>query len=396
MAILLKTGETAMQNIKPHHLKALRLALRLTVKRAASSINIGERTWRTYETAEQNASSITMPKERLITFCERHGVPYPPVSNDGTILVGASKVISITTYKGGVGKSPITVAVAAYIASTGKKVAIITNDIVFDRMEYYDPWITRRLEGKVRAVDFYGESNIIMYPNEVEELTRELDANEKSWLGLAEGFVTMLTDDLRKRLSAKKSATRTFENLVRDYDFIFLDLNKDIVKIKLLSHMVIVIFDIECIASVRSARNFYDDLLSPQSGRPAISVFGLVTNYAPYSGISDISECFDNPENVKAIRKIMISSYEHQSSVFQAARELKMPFLRTFLTKAHAMEIELYNKARAFEDWFCYFNSLVEIAPQSPASEEIRRLADELCSMLSSSSTLPHRALSGR
>ncbi|MNC81760.1 hypothetical protein D3C75_1349930 [compost metagenome] len=53
------------------------------------------------------------------------------------------------------------------------------------------------------------------------------------------------------------------------------------------------------------------------------------------------------------------------------------------------MEIEIYNSSRPFRDGFCYFNSLVEIAPQSPASDEVRRLADEICEMLSK----PHPSL---
>jgi chromosome partitioning protein len=58
-------------------------------------------------------------------------VPYPPVSNDGRLLVNGCKVMSITTLKGGVGKSPITVNVATELAGRGKRVAIISSDIVY-------------------------------------------------------------------------------------------------------------------------------------------------------------------------------------------------------------------------------------------------------------------------
>jgi DNA-binding XRE family transcriptional regulator len=39
-----------MSNIQPHQLKALRKACGLTVRKAAVSVHVNERTWRTYET----------------------------------------------------------------------------------------------------------------------------------------------------------------------------------------------------------------------------------------------------------------------------------------------------------------------------------------------------------
>ncbi|SUD79155.1 Uncharacterised protein [Pseudomonas putida] len=52
--------------------------------------------------------------------------------------------------------------------------------------------------------------------------------------------------------------------------------------------------------------------------------------------------------------------------------------LRTFMTKAHSMEIARYNSTRGFWDGYCYFDSVVDFAPDSLASDEIRRLTDEL------------------
>ncbi|MNJ05023.1 hypothetical protein D3C73_1660760 [compost metagenome] len=48
------------------------------------------------------------------------------------------------------------------------------------------------------------------------------------------------------------------------------------------------------------------------------------------------------------------------------------------MTKAHSMEIARYNSTRGFWDGYCYFDSVVDFAPNSLASDEVRRLADEL------------------
>lgn len=376
-----------MPIIRPHQLKALRNACGLTVKKAAASVHVNERTWRTYETDVNNASSIRIPEERLIAFCERHGVPYPPVSNDGRILKGACKVISITAYKGGVGKSPITVAVAAYLGSIGKKVAIVTNDFVFYCRAQKDPWIRYRLEGRARLVDFYGENDVLMYPSEIAELEQAIEKDEKNRNKPVRNMLNFLLSGDREILEAKKSAKHTFEDLAKRYDYIFLDLNRDLDKVKRLSNLIAVVLDNRCLASIWSAEHFCEDLQNLPGLTPI--VYGLITNHAPYAGREDTFEYIETPQNLEDAKQDVIEAYQHQAMVFQAARELGIPFLNTFMTKAHAMEIEIFNSNHAFEDGYCYFNSLVEIAPLSPAADEIRRLADELCGLFSD----PHPSL---
>lgn len=120
-----------MSLISPSDLKNLRRSLRLTCEQAAISIDIKARAWRSYETSADCKSHRTIPERSLRVFCERHGVPYPPTSNDGRLLSVGCKIISITAYKGGVGKSPITVDVATELARRGSRVAIITGDVVY-------------------------------------------------------------------------------------------------------------------------------------------------------------------------------------------------------------------------------------------------------------------------
>lgn len=42
------------------------------------------------------------------------------------------------------------------------------------------------------------------------------------------------------------------------------------------------------------------------------------------------------------------------------------------------MEIARYNRTKSFREGYCYFDSVVDFAPNSLASDEIRRLTDEL------------------
>jgi chromosome partitioning protein len=372
-----------MSNIQPHQLKALRKACGLTVRKAAVSVHVNERTWRTYETDANNASYIRIPEERLIAFCERHSVPYPPVSNDGRILKGACKVISITAYKGGVGKSPITVAVAAYLGAIGKKVAIVTNDCVFYCHMQENSLISHRLKERSLLVDFYGENDVVMYPTEIEEMEQAIESDRQKRENSDRSMLSFLQNEPHETLKSKKLATQTFEALTKHYDYIFLDLNRDLVKVKLLSNVVALVLDNRCVSSIWSARHFCEDFQNLQAGMPSPFLYGLITNHAPYAGREDTFEYIETPQNLEDAKQDVIEAYHHQAMVFQAARQLGIPFLSTFMTKAHAMEIEIYNGSRSFEEGFCYFNSLVEIAPFSPAADEVRRLAEELCGLFS-------------
>lgn len=50
----------------------------------------------------------------------------------------------------------------------------------------------------------------------------------------------------------------------------------------------------------------------------------------------------------------------------------------THLTNAHAIVIDKYNYDQPFMEGFSYFDSVLNISPDSHAADEIRRLAAEL------------------
>lgn len=159
----------------PSDLKILRRSLRLTCAQAAISIDVTARAWRSYETSVDCKSHRTIPERSLRVFCERHGVPYPPTSNDGRLLSVGCKIISITAYKGGVGKSPITVDVATELARRGSQVAIITGDVVYRCSMDDELREHRRLKIQNSPVTYFDESDVILYHAELHDLERKLE-----------------------------------------------------------------------------------------------------------------------------------------------------------------------------------------------------------------------------
>ncbi|ERT17105.1 AAA family ATPase [Pseudomonas monteilii] len=367
-----------MSLISPSDLKNLRRSLRLTCEQAAISIDIKARAWRSYETSADCKSHRTIPERSLRVFCERHGVPYPPTSNDGRLLSVGCKIISITAYKGGVGKSPITVDVATELARRGSRVAIITGDVVYrcsmgDEMREH-----RRLKIKNSPVTYFDESDVILYSAELRDLERKLEEDLAGTGVLDPGEIRFCYGYQIERIKRKKVASHALSTLVKEYDYILLDLNRDMYRTLLLSNVIALVLDNRCLSSIWSAEQYCEDIIAMNGGRPVSHLYTLITNHAPCGDGTEYLEYIDDEADAEQVRREVIESYEHQSEVYLEARKLRVPMLRTFMTKAHSMEIARYNSTRGFWDGYCYFDSVVDFAPDSLASDEIRRLTDEL------------------
>ncbi|HGY9638120.1 TPA: ParA family protein [Pseudomonas putida] len=367
-----------MSLISPSDLKNLRRSLRLTCEQAAISIDIKARAWRSYETSADCKSHRTIPERSLRVFCERHGVPYPPTSNDGRLLSVGCKIISITAYKGGVGKSPITVDVATELARRGSRVAIITGDVVYrcsmgDEMREH-----RRLKIKNSPVTYFDESDVTLYSAELRDLERKLEEDLAGTGVLDPGEIRFCYGYQIERIKRKKVASHALSTLVKEYDYILLDLNRDMYRTLLLSNVIALVLDNRCLSSIWSAEQYCEDIIAMNGGRPVSHLYTLITNHAPCGDGTEYLEYIDDEADAEQVRREVIESYEHQSEVYLEARKLRVPMLRTFMTKAHSMEIARYNSTRGFWDGYCYFDSVVDFAPDSLASDEIRRLTDEL------------------
>lgn len=373
-----------MSLISPEDLKSLRHVLGLTAEQAAATIGVKERTWQSYETSLEQPSHRTIKMSSLQLFCERRGVPYPPVSNDGRLLVNSCKVMSITTLKGGVGKSPITVNVATELAARGKRVAIISNDIVYKCFVKEEAKLYGEFDPKGRSVHYFNAENVLLYSAEVHDLERELSDRLSEDSTERPGVTEVKNGYFIAEIEKKRNAPYSMVNITADYDYILLDLNKDLYKTLLLSNIIAVVLNNDCLMSIWAAETFHEEITKLNGGEPVLQMYSLLTNHAPGGDGSEYLEYNDEDDEIAAeARKEVIDTYKRQSKVYASARKLKIPMLRTFLTKAHAMETEKYNRGRGFWDRYGYFDSLIEISPNSLASDEIRRLTDELLDCIS-------------
>jgi chromosome partitioning protein len=288
------------------------------------------------------------------------------------------KIISITAYKGGVGKSPITVDVATELARRGSRVAIITGDVVYrcsmgDKLREH-----RRLKIQSSPVTYFDETDVILYHAELHDLERKLEEELAETSILDPGEIRFCYGYQIERINRKKVACYTLSRLVEEYDYILLDLNRDLYRTLLLSNVIALILDNRCLASIWSAEQYCEDIIALNGGHPVPQLYSLITNHAPCGDGTEYLEYIVDGGDAEQVRREVIESYEHQSEVYLEARKLKAPMLRTFMTKAHSMEIARYNSTKGFWDGYCYFDSVVDFAPNSLASDEVRRLADEL------------------
>ncbi|MEE3528621.1 P-loop NTPase, partial [Pseudomonas aeruginosa] len=108
-------------------------------------------------------------------FFHRSGIAIPPELKDYIFESESGQALSITAYKGGVGKSPITVDVASCLVQRGFKVAIVTNDIVYTcKVEKGD---TPEPGSLVSKISFYDELDILFSKSEIRKLENELNRN---------------------------------------------------------------------------------------------------------------------------------------------------------------------------------------------------------------------------
>lgn len=95
--------------------------------RAAECAGVSERTWRSYEQGQRR------PRRSVVqNFYDRSGIPMPSDTARLLRVTQTARVISITSLKGGVGKSPITIDVAACLVERGNRVAVITHDCCYE------------------------------------------------------------------------------------------------------------------------------------------------------------------------------------------------------------------------------------------------------------------------
>lgn len=181
----------------------------------------------------------------------------------------------------------------------------------------------------------------------------------------------------------EKSATKKLSELITRYDYVLLDINRNIEVTPQNAELVAIILDSDCSMSVDSAAKFIVDLRSFRCKKAPPAYFGLVTQ-CDIGGVSrELVEFLGDAQGVseEEREKLWIAKRGHylrREHILKQIRSLDFPLLATQMTSAHKIAIEIYNYDRPFMDGYCYFHSLLDIAPDSPAADEICRLTEEL------------------
>ena len=209
---------------------AIRLARessRLSRKKAAGLGDVSSRAWRAYESSTTHREPT---KSVVRCFYARSGITMPVEVSKALNANEVGRVLSITSLKGGVGKSPITVDVAACLSAKGYRVDVVTHDYCYEDAladgEKPSPGTL------VSQVDFYGIADVIFSKVDNRALKRKVSDIQKNATDLEvrsfEFGIGVRMGELMRRLESPVSV----KALKQKYDYVFLDLNREVDIIK--------------------------------------------------------------------------------------------------------------------------------------------------------------------
>lgn len=370
-----------MLNILRERLKETRLAHGINVRQAAYWAGVDYRTWRSYEVGEEKASARVPAKNALRCFFSRSGIEIPSEIKRYLTSSDEARTLTITTYKGGVGKSPITINIASCLTSKGYKVAIISDDTVFRCM---------RGEGEgpepgslVSKISFYDDREILFSASETRALANKVRNNVTNAPADERETCALIYSDTIETLERKLQATQNFADLKKQYDYILLDMSRNLSIIRNHAELIALVLDSSCRQSIQSAKKFIVDLKALKSRKPLPNFFGLITR-CDIGGVSkELMEYLgDNAivseEDGNDLEVARFNENARRERILSDIKSLKAPLLSTRLTSAHEVVIDNYNSTRKFMQGYCYFHSVLDVAPTSFSAEEIRQLTDEI------------------
>ncbi|WP_174377111.1 MULTISPECIES: AAA family ATPase [Pseudomonas] len=369
-----------MDNQLRKHAKELREAADVSVNLAAMWANVAERTWRSWETDSGNVTSRLPSPAALWSFLARSGINLRKLGLDIDIKP-RGLALAISCYKGGVGKTSITVNLAVALAELGFRVAVVTNDYNYryacgdGEQPSPDSWASR--------VGFFDERDLITFPSAVKQRRKRirdqlaaLPPNERA------KYQFIYADELEV-LERKQRATEKLSELIARHDYVLLDVNAELELIRRFANLVAVVVDTNCSMAVRSAGRFVSALQEIKCRETTPSYFGLLTN-CDVGGVSSELEEFVgdfvklSDEQYQDIIDSKYSTCRRRERVLELVDSLKFPPLHTELTGAYRIAIEMLEDAPPPGQDYGYFSAFVDFAPRSHAAREMRRLADEL------------------
>ncbi|MBC3474989.1 AAA family ATPase [Pseudomonas taiwanensis] len=361
-------------------LRKARLDRKLNVHQAAMWASVTWRAWRAWESDSPSKRKPSPAALRL--FFLRAGIPIPDDLREYLDPQRKSHVISITSSKGGVGKSPITVNVAACMALKGMRVAIITDDAVYRSM--VSAGERPEANSLVSAVDIYDLRDVVIHPSEAKNLAKQIDRDLQTYPDKEVAHLYMREDiDTLKR---KQQSVHTLGNLKQKYDYLLLDVKYDLKLLKDNCDIIGVIVDSYCMLSVRAAGRFLQRLKDEPSRKKSPKIFSLLTRYDIGGQSRELVEFLGNRKDISQkvvdkLRNERYQRYQYRETIFRKIMELPIPPLSVRLTSAHEVVIDGYNEEKSIWEGYCYFHSLPDIAPHSPAAAECMSLTEELIDM---------------
>lgn len=369
-----------MDNQLRHQLKQIRLSRDLSVRQAARWAGVEERVWRAYEANVEWESSRSPAESVLRCFFHRANIPMP---NEFRAFLNASKqarAMSITTLKGGVGKSPITVNVATCLVAMGYKVAVITNDSVYRGM-------TDHGEGPEAGtlssqVNYFDSRDVLFSSNEIRKLAKSIKENITN--APADELVDreFMYGSQRLELKRKKEGV-PYKHLKTRYDYVLFDMRYDFETLRRHTELIAIILDSSCFQSAGSAESFMTYLRQVRARNALPNLFGLLTQYDIGGRSLEFEEyvgdmCNGNYSVLDELESSRFEMYQHRERLLGEINELNLPLLSTRITAAHEVVIDIYNSTRKLMDGYCYFHSILDVAPDSYAAREIWQLTEEL------------------
>lgn len=352
-----------------------RIAHSMSRFRAAECAGVSERTWRSYEQGQRTPS-----KSVVRNFYDRSGIPMTADTAKMLRASHAARVLSITSLKGGVGKSPITVDVAACLVERGNRVAVITHDCCYE--DGISDGVRPRAGSLTANVDFFGYPDVFFSLAERETFAKRLRHVVDHGSPMDRSGLEFETGGTLGSMVERIGSSKMFKDMRADYDYVLLDLNLKVDLIRAHSDLVAIIIDSSCLQSVDSAQRLNLRLQKSKGGRRTPSCFGLVTRNDVGGRSRELEEYFGDldlpPDTAEELEAARLASSNFRERILSDITALPLTRLMTHLTNAHEIVIDKYNHEQPFLEGYSYFDSVLDIASSSHAADEIRRLTNEL------------------
>lgn len=336
--------------ITPEQLRQTRKRLGLTTKLAAMSVHVAHSTWQGYESPARTRSFRPIPMGLLELFCIKHGLPFPPLRQDGTLVIGSAQVLSFVSATGGCGKTLITLELARLLALNGQRVAVVTDSV--------SPHQSHSTTDNPIVLS---EAKVVLTGHEIRDMQMKLRAsgvvNDHNQVQV-EGTDYFLQIDEIRRLADKSSTSITLRQLTAEHDFVLLDISTKTDAAVLVSDAIIYILDVSRAFATIAASKIHGEILRKLDVSTYPRLFCLLTNN-------------DRPPH----------SAELGGKTIQ---QLQMSFFETTLSKAHVSDREALSRKAKSSLRNKEVELLVDEAPASRTAGEYRSLANELLARIGS------------